>query len=128
MREIVAIAIAGAAGTVGRLALSNWTCRLLGERFPYGTLVVNIVGCLLLGAAIEVGLLTNLIPPAWRIPITVGFLGAFTTYSTFSYETMRYVEEGGWPTALANVGATLVLCLGATWLGLTAARAVFGGP
>jgi CrcB protein len=127
VREILTLAIAGAAGTVGRWALSGWTYRLLGARFPYGTLAVNVLGCLLVGVAMEVALVTDLVPHAWRAPITVGFLGAFTTFSTFGYETMRYAEDGAWSFAAANVAANLVLCLGATWLGFVAARAAFGG-
>lgn len=127
MREIVALAIAGAAGTLGRWALSGWAYRLLGDRFPYGTLAVNVLGCLLLGVIMEVALLTDLLPYGWRIPLTVGLLGGFTTFSTFGYESVRYLEDGAWWPALANIGANIVLGLGATWLGFVAARAAFGG-
>ena len=126
MREILTLALAGAAGTVGRWALSGWTYRLFGEGFAYGTLAVNVLGCLLAGVAMEVALATDLVPHAWRAPITVGFLGAFTTFSTFGYDTMRYVEDGAWSIAAANVAANLILGLGATWLGFVAARAAFG--
>lgn len=123
MREILAIAVAGAAGTVGRWALSEWANRLLGERLAYGTLAVNVVGCLLAGIVAEVMLTTDLIPEGWRAPLMVGFLGAFTTFSTFGYETMRYLEAGDWRPAAVNVGANLGLCLGAVWLGFVVARA-----
>jgi len=127
VREILALAMAGAAGTLGRWFLSGWTYRVLGESFPYGTLVVNVAGCLLLGAAMELMVLTDAVPHGWRAPLTVGFLGAFTTFSTFGYETMRYLEDGAWLAALANVGVSLVLGLGGTWTGFSLARAVVGG-
>lgn len=125
MKQLLALALAGAAGSVGRWAVSGWIYRLLGDRFAYGTLVVNVLGCVVMGLVMETVVLSNVIPHGWRVPITVGFLGAFTTYSTFGYETMRYVEIGNWPSALLNIFATLVLCLGATWLGFLTARAVF---
>ena len=120
---MIAVAVAGAAGTMGRWALSSWAKGLWGESFPYGTLLVNVLGCLLAGAAMEIVLRTEVVPAALRIPITVGFLGAFTTFSTFGAETMRFMQTGAWVPAMTNVGANLVLGLGATWLGFAAARA-----
>src|SRR4030095_9553432 len=99
------LTVAGALGTRSRWAVSGWAYRLFGERFPYGTLLVNVIGCLLIGVVMEVSLLTDLLPPAWRVALTIGFLGGFTTFSTFGYETLRYLEDGAWWPALANVGA-----------------------
>jgi CrcB protein len=127
VREILALAAAGAAGTLGRWALSGLVYRGLGTRFPWGTLVVNVAGCFLLGALMELALTSELVPRAWRVALSVGFLGAFTTFSTFGYETMRYVEDGAWAAALANVGASNALGLVATWAGFVAARAALGG-
>ena len=121
------IALAGGAGTLGRYALSGWVYRVLGDQFAYGTLAVNVVGCVAIGFLMQVGIGTDLVPRAWRLPLTVGFLGGFTTMSTFGYETLRYVEDGAWALAAANVVATLVLCLAATWLGLVSGRVVVGG-
>jgi CrcB protein len=127
LNELVALALAGALGTLGRYTLSGWAYRVMGEGFAFGTLTVNVVGCFLLGLLMHVGLATDLLPRTLRFAATVGFLGAFTTYSTFGYETMRYLEDGAWMLAAANVGANLALGLFATWAGLTAARAAFGG-
>lgn len=127
MREILALAAAGAVGTVGRWALSGWVYKLAGEGFPHGTLAVNVLGCLLLGFGMELVVLTDVLPVGWRAPLTVGFLGAFTTFSTFGYETMRYVEDGAWHSALANIALNLLLGLGAVWVGFIAARTAFGG-
>lgn len=127
MREVLALAVAGALGTVGRYAVSGWAYRLLGDRFAIGTLTVNVIGSFLLAFLMELGLTTDLLPRTLRFAATVGFLGAFTTYSTFGYETMRYLEDGDWLLAGANVGANLVIGLLAVWAGLSAARAMFGG-
>jgi len=127
MREMLVLALSGAAGTLARWGLSGAMYRLLGERFPYGTLAVNVVGCVLLGAGMETALLTDALPRALRVPLAAGFLGAFTTFSTFGYETMRYVEDGAWSLAGINIVANLVLGLGATWLGFVTARVGFGG-
>ena len=126
MRDVLALAVAGAAGTVSRYALSGWSYRLFGDRFPYGTLVVNVVGCVLLGLFMEIALGADLVPQSWRLPVAAGFFGAFTTFSTFGYETMRYLEEAAWGAALANIAANVFFCLAAMWLGLTAGRALVG--
>lgn len=122
MRDLLALAIAGAAGTVGRWVLSRWVYRVLGERFAYGTLAVNVLGCFAIGVLMEAIVTTTLVPTAWRVPLTVGFLGGFTTFSAFGYETLRFAENGAWPLAAANVAANVVLGLGATWLGFAVAR------
>jgi CrcB protein len=127
MREVVALALAGAAGTLGRWALSGWAYRLLGERFAYGTLAVNVLGCLLLGLLMHLSLVSDLVPEGWRVALGVGFLGAFTTFSTFGYETLSYAEQGAWSLAFANVAANLVLGLAAIWLGAALARGALGG-
>ncbi len=127
MRELLVLALAGALGTVGRYSLSGWAYRVLGERFPFGTLAVNVAGCALIGLVMEIGLSTELLSRPARAAITVGFLGAFTTFSTFSYETLRYIEDGAWWPALANTLANVVLGLAAAWAGLSLGRAMFGG-
>lgn len=127
MREALLVTLAGALGSLARYGMSGWAYRALGERFPYGTLVVNVVGSLLIGAVMQVGLNTELISRSARLAIAVGFLGAFTTFSTFSYETVRYLEDGAWWPAGVNAGANLVLCLSAAWAGLRIARSLIGG-
>ncbi len=124
MRDLFVLALAGAAGSVSRYALTSWTSRLFGKGFPYGTLLVNVLGSLCLGLLMSLVIGTGLIPRVWRIPLSVGFFGAFTTFSTFSYETVAYIEKGAWSPALINIGANLVLCLGAAWLGLLLGRTV----
>ena len=127
MRELLFLAGAGAAGAVSRYALSGWTHDVLGGRFPYGTLTVNVLGSFLIGLVMQAALSADLLSQEARLVVTIGFLGAFTTFSTFSYETMKAIEDGEWTRAGANVTLNIVLCLGATWLGLLTARQIWGG-
>jgi CrcB protein len=123
LRELFIIGLAGAVGTVSRYALSSWTQRVAGGEFPLGTLAVNVVGCFFFGLLMEMALVSELLPKAWTIALSVGFLGAFTTFSTFGYETLRRLEGGDWVPAVGNVLLSVILGLAATWLGFTAARA-----
>jgi len=127
MRELLIVGAAGAAGAVARYSLSGWTHELVGTRLPWGTLVVNVTGCFLLGLVMHAALATDLISHHWRLAIATGFLGALTTFSTFSYETVREIERGSWGAAGANVLLNLLVGLPATWLGLVLARRIFGG-
>jgi fluoride exporter len=122
VRELLIIAAAGAVGTVSRYVLSTWAQRLTGAEFPFGTLAVNVVGCFLFGLLMEIALVGSLLPRAWTIALSVGFLGAFTTFSTFGYDTLRRLEAGDFLPALSNVTLSVILGLAATWLGFVAAR------
>lgn len=127
MREAFWIAIAGALGALSRYGISSLANRYFGDRLAWGTLTVNVVGSLLLGMLMHVGMASNAMPKPLRLALTVGFLGAFTTFSTFSYETYRYVENGSWGTALVNVLANVIPGLLAAWLGLVLGRMIVGG-
>jgi CrcB protein len=126
MSRFLWICLGGAAGTGARYLLSGWTLALLGTAFPYGTLVVNVIGSFAIGALMHVGLTTKLIAPTVRLTLTAGVLGGFTTYSTFNYETLAYLREANWGLGLANVVATVALCLVAGVLGLAVARVLVG--
>ena len=127
MRELLIVGAAGAAGAVGRYALSGWVHEFAGARFPWGTLAVNVLGCFALGYLMHVSLATTAISPHWRLALGTGFLGAFTTFSTFSYETVRELERGAWSAAGMNVALNLALGIPATFLGLFLARKLMGG-
>ncbi len=127
MREIIFLALAGVLGTLSRYGLSGLVQRIAGAGFPYGTLTVNILGSLLIGLIMQVGLSTGIIPRALRVAVTIGFLGAFTTFSTFSYETIRFMEDGAWLMASLNIVVNLGSCLLATFLGMTLGRIILGG-
>jgi CrcB protein len=115
---LLAIAAGGALGAVLRYLLSGWVQQLGGERFPWGTLAVNAVGSFALGLLMA-GLLEHAVTgPVPRSFWTIGVLGAFTTFSTFSYETLALLSIGDWVAGLANVAANLGLGLAAAFLGL----------
>lgn len=121
------ICAGGAAGTLVRYALSDWTARTWGTAFPYGTLTVNIIGSLLLGVVMAIGTETTTFNPTLRMALSTGVLGGFTTYSAFSYETMRLWGSGGWRAGSLNVllqvlGGLLACAMG--WIGVRAMLAV----
>jgi fluoride exporter len=121
------ICAAGALGTGARYLLSGWALALLGAGFPYGTLAVNVAGSFLIGLVMQIGLTTSLLSPTLRMTLTTGFIGGFTTYSTFNYETIRYVQDGAWKLAVGNVVITLATCLAAGFAGIALGRSLFGG-
>ena len=125
MQSLFLVGIAGAAGAVSRYGVGILAERSLGSHFAFGTLLVNVLGCLALGFLLELDRGTALVTHPLRMLLAVGFLGAFTTFSTFGYETLRYLQEGASHLALLNVSANLVLGLGAVWLGFMTARQVW---
>jgi fluoride exporter len=122
--RIALLIVFGAAGTLARYGLQGVVQERTGPAFPYGTLVVNIVGCFLLGGIAEYALTHLSIPPEWRIGITTGFLGAFTTFSTFSWETVRLIQEGEWQRASVYVLVSLIGGLLAIFCGMRIAGRV----
>ena len=120
--QLVYIAIFGALGCLSRYFVSGWTYSLAGRGLPYGTLAVNVAGSFLLGLIMEGSLRSTLLSPEVRMGITVGFLGGFTTFSTFSYETFRLLEEGSLWQAGANILLNVAVCLIFAGLGIHLAR------
>ena len=121
MRTIVAIGIAGALGALARYGLDGVVSRRLPTSFPWGTFVVNISGALVLGFLITLMTEQLTTSPWLRSALTIGFLGAYTTFSTFAFETMRLAEDGAVLLAavnvLASVGAGLLAVYAGTWAG-----------
>jgi len=124
MTQVMAIAIGGAVGSVLRYWLSTWVYALAGRGFPYGTLVVNVLGCLVMGALFVLLVERMGENTLLRAGLLIGVLGGFTTFSTFSIETFNLIEQGAWLRAVANSVASLVLCIGATWGGVIIARQI----
>jgi len=122
--QILWIGLLGGLGCVTRYLMSGWTYDFLGRTLPYGTLVVNIGGSFLLGFLMSFGLRSSLLPAGLRVGLTVGFMGGFTTFSTFSYETMKLVEEGSLMQAGANVVLNVLLCLVFVAVGMLLARQI----
>jgi CrcB protein len=111
MNTILAVAIGGAAGSVARYLLSTRVSHLLGTGFPWGTLAVNVIGCTIYGALIEVFARAWSVGGAGRTLLTVGFLGGFTTFSAFSFEVFALYERGQVVEALIYVLASVVLSI-----------------
>jgi len=127
VRYLLFLAIAGALGTLCRYGLGGLAQRIVGTDFPWGTLFINILGCLIIGFVMQVALNSNVIPAASRIMVTIGFLGAFTTFSTFSYETVKFLEDGAWVSATLNIASNVGLGLIATFLGMLLGKITLGG-
>jgi fluoride exporter len=127
MKTAATIALFCAGGGLARYYLSGWVYGLLGRAFPYGTFAVNVIGAYCIGLIMELSLRSTLIPATLRLGLTVGFMGGLTTFSTFSYETFRLLEEGQYLVAVANALASVVVCLLCTWLGVVTARALIQG-
>ena len=125
MERFVWICLAGAAGTGARYLIALWAAQRFGSAFPYGTLIVNLVGCFAIAALME-GAIALSWPSTVRSAITIGFIGGLTTYSSFNYETTRLLEEGARSAATLNATATIGGALAAGWLGLLFARLVLG--
>jgi len=120
------VAAGGALGSVARYWVGGWAPRLLGQAFPYGTFIVNVVGSFLISVIMTGALNTSLISPNARLFLTVGIMGGFTTYSSFNYETLALLQQRLWLGGGLNVLATVVACLAAGLLGFAAGRLVFG--
>jgi CrcB protein len=122
MNQILAIAAGGSIGAVMRFFVSTGIYSWLGKDFPYGTLAVNVIGSLLMGLLYELFLQRLSVSPEVRALLLVGFLGAFTTFSTFSIETINLIEQGDVLKAITTVLASVILCVLAAWVGLQIAR------
>ncbi len=110
------VALGGAVGSASRFAAARGVQQLFGGTFPYGTMFVNVLGCITIGFLAERFSVT-LIAPHYRLAVLVGLLGGFTTFSTFSQETLTLLQHKQNLQAAANVVGTVLACLAACWLG-----------
>ena len=117
-----AIAMGGALGATARFAMSHQVYQWFGREFAWGTLSVNVLGSFIMGLIAVLMVDKLALSTEWRAFVMVGFLGAFTTFSTFSYETMQYIEVGEINKAFINIAVSVVTCLIAVWIGMLAAR------
>jgi fluoride exporter len=109
--RISLIALFGAIGTLARYGLQGVVQIKSGSTFPYGTLLINLTGCFLLGLIGQLTLNRVIISPEWRMAIAVGFFGGYTTFSSFGWETAKMLEAGEWLWASCYVAASVVLGL-----------------
>ena len=117
MQKLLYVGIGGFIGTCLRYIISIYSPKLFGTQLPYGTLIVNVVGGILIGFILELSLTTNLISPNLRLFLTTGIIGGFTTFSTFSYETINLFSEGSYILGTLNTCLNLFLSLGGVLIG-----------
>ncbi|HLA74616.1 MAG TPA: fluoride efflux transporter CrcB [Gammaproteobacteria bacterium] len=122
MTQALAVAVGGALGSLLRFWMSTGIYALLGRGFPYGTLAVNVLGCLLMGFLFVLFLDRFSTNGVLRAGMLIGVLGGFTTFSAFSMETVNLIEEGAQLKAVLNIFLNVLACLGATWLGVLVGR------
>ena len=122
MFKILAIGLGGFIGAIMRYGISGWVYEKVGENFPHGTLVVNLIGSLILGFFMALSESRIQINPVLKVTITIGVLGALTTFSTFSYETFSLLQMGQVQRAFINISVSVLLGLLAIWLGIIAAK------
>jgi CrcB protein len=104
--------------------MGAWANDRWGTDFVYGTLLINLIGSFVLGFFLTLNLDRNFFTPNARFLVAVGWCASFTTYSTFSWDTFRYIQQGNLSLAFLNMGATLIGCLVATWVGVIAGRLI----
>ena len=122
MATILAIAVGGGIGSVARYLLTLWCERLLGEDFPYGVFLANIIGSFAIGICFVFLLERAVLPELARSLLMVGFLGGFTTFSAFSLQTISMLQSGRWPEAMIYVFGSVLLSLFGAWAGMFLAR------
>jgi len=122
MREFWIISIGAALGANARYWLSAWAAARFGPAFPWGTLIINVTGGLAIGLILTVLSQRLVGDPAYRLLLVTGFLGAYTTFSTFTYETVALAQQGDYASALFNAAGSVLLGLGATAGGMILGR------
>ena len=124
MHVVLGVAVGGAVGAVLRYLMMSWIGRVWGHDFPIATVVVNVLGCFILGVLVEMMALRWSLGEGARAFFVVGIMGGFTTFSTFSLDVIVLVERGQTMAALGYIIASVVLSVGGFWLGLVTTRAV----
>lgn len=122
--NLVIIALGGALGAVSRFLMGNAVSKAVGSALPYGTFVINLVGCFAMGLLMTIIVDRELLSAAWRLFLCVGFLGGFTTFSSFGYEALMLLTEGRMLAALTYVSGSVALGLAAAAAGVLCARAL----
>lgn len=124
MKDFLAISVAAVVGANLRYLISRLAAQEFGSAFPYGTLVINILGSFIVGFFVIWTTERVLLDPRWRLMVAVGFCGSFTTFSSYAFESMAFFERGQWALMLANIFSNNLLCLGGALAGMAIARAL----
>jgi len=124
LKDFLAISVAAVLGANLRYLLSRFAVKEFGAVFPYGTLIINILGSVIVGLFVTWTTERVLVDPRWRLLVVVGFCGSFTTFSSYAYESMAFFEQGQWGLMLANIFTNNLLCLGGALAGIALARAL----
>jgi CrcB protein len=124
VQSVLWISLGAVLGANARYFLSRWAARSLSPVFPYGTLIINVTGSLLLGFFLVWTSERVLADSRWRFLVAIGFCGAYTTFSSYAFETMYYFEQGQWGLLAANIVSNNLLSLAACLGGMALARAV----
>ena len=120
--QYLVISLGGILGANARYLLGTWITERYGTSFPYGTLVINVSGSFVIGLFLTLIAERFVLHPNWRLFFAVGFLGAYTTFSTFSYESVVLLQNGGWRLGLGNLVGSVVLGPIAVVMGMVVAR------
>ena len=124
MKDFLAISVAAILGANLRYLLGRVAAREFGPVFPYGTLIINVLGSFIVGLFMIWTTERILADPRWRLLVAVGFCGSFTTFSGYAFETMWFFEHGQWGLMLANIFGNNLLCLAGALAGMALARAL----
>src|ERR1043166_158515 len=122
VRDFVVVSIGAIFGANARYIISRFAAKMLGPMFPYGTLFINITGSMIVGFFMIWATERVLLDPRWRLFIVIGFCGAYTTFSSYAFESMAYFEQGQWGLMLVNIFANNMLCLVGALAGMALAR------
>ena len=122
VKDLLVISTGAIFGANARYLISRYAAKLLGPAFPYGTLFINVSGSMVVGFFMIWATERVLIDPRWRLLVVVGFCGAFTTFSSYAFETMAYFEQGQWHLMVANILSNNLLCLAGALAGMALAR------
>ena len=120
--DYLVVGLGGFLGANARYLMANWIGGRYGTSFPYGTLVINVSGSFVIGLFLVLITDRYIVHPNWRLFFSVGFLGAYTTFSTYSFESLMLILNGAWCSGLINLVGSVVLGLGATLCGMALAR------
>jgi CrcB protein len=124
MQAVLWISLGAILGANARYFLSRWVARTLSPNFPYGTLIINITGSFILAFFLVWTTERVLADPRWRLLVAIGFCGAYTTFSSYAFETMAYFQQGQWLQFSLNVVLNNIFCLAAVLAGGALARAL----